>query len=399
MRIAIFSDVFYPELSGISDSLVSLAREMAGMGHKVRFYVPRYSAKNYAIDHTKRPPEPDLGPNVSFRRLISIPYLTGTNQGRLVIPSHLFLWDIKKFNPDVIHTQLFFGAGIDALLARAALKKPLIGTNHTAVEEFIKYSPLKGKWAANLALRYVNWYYEKCDFVTAPSHSVINEMKLYGFKKESRVISNPVDTEMFSPAKNESLFKKKFGFGNYTVIHAGRLSAERKINVIVDAMSIVKKEFPEAELAIAGRGISENELSFQAEKLGIKSSVKFLGFLDQKTLNEAYCASEIFVITSTADTQSMVMMQAMASGLPIVAVNSRALPEYVNSKNGILIDPDNAKILAEKIIFLFKNAGERKKLGAGARKFSLLFNSENIAKSWEEIYGNAIKGYNQRITN
>ena len=397
MRIAIFSDVFYPELSGISDSLISLTKELAAMGHEIRFYVPEYSAKNYAFAGLP-PAELDIGSNISFKRLFSVPYPTGTKQGRLVIPFPLFLFDIKKFNPDIIHTQLFFGAGIGALLAGAFLKKPVIGTNHTAIKEFVKFSPLRGKWVSSLALRYVNWYYGKCGLITAPSRSVIDEMRFYGFKKESRIISNPVDTGTFTPIGNKKRLKKKFGLGNYVVIHAGRLSRERKINVIIDAARRVKKQFPAAELAIAGRGVAENELKSQAEKLGIKSSVKFLGFLDQRTLSDAYNASEIFAITSTSDTQSMVMMQAMASGLPVIGVKSRALPEYINKKNGILIEPDDAGALAKKILFLFKNPEKRKELGAGARKFSLHFSSKSIAKSWEKIYENGIKGYYLRNT-
>lgn len=399
MRIAIFSDVFYPELSGISDSLISLYKELAAMGHEARFYVPGYSAKDYAFV-SLRPAELDLGSNISFRRLFSVPYPTGTKQGRLVIPSPFFLFDIKKFNPDIIHTQLFFGAGIDALLAGAILKKPIIGTNHTAIKEFVKFSPFRGRWISNFALRYVNWYYGKCCLITAPSRSVIDEMRFYGFKKESRIISNPVDTETFAPINinNKKRLKKKFGLGNYVVIHAGRLSKERKINVLIEAMQLVKKQFSVAELAIAGRGVAENELKSQAEKLGIKFSVKFLGFLDQKTLNEAYNTSEIFAITSTSDTQSMVMMQAMASGLPIIGVKARALPEYINKKNGFLIEPNDPEALAKKIIFLFKNPGKRKELGAGAREFSLNFSSKNVAVAWEKIYKNAIKGYYLRNT-
>jgi len=393
MRIAIFSDVFYPELSGISDSLIFLAKELASMGHEMRFYVPNYSVRDYAIAGLK-PAELNLGSNISFKRLFSIPYLTGTKQGRLVIPSPLFLFDIKKFNPDIIHTQLFFGAGIDALMASAILKKPIIGTNHTAVTEFVKFSPLKGGWISRLALRYVNWYYGKCALTTAPSRSVIDEMKFYGFEKESHVISNPVDTGTFAPINDKKKFKKKFGLGDYVVVHAGRLSHERKISVIIEALQLVKKRFPGAELAIAGRGIAENEFKSHAEKLGIKSSVKFLGFLDQRTLNEAYNASEIFAIASTSDTQSMVMMQAMASGLPVIGVKARALPEYINRKNGILIEPDDQEALAKKILFLFKNPEKRKELGAGAREFSLNFSSKNIAESWEKIYENGIRMYN-----
>ena len=82
-------------------------------------------------------------------------------------------------------------------------------------------------------------------------------------------------------------------------------------------------------------------------------------------------------------------MQAMAAGLPVIGVKARALPEYINNKNGILVEPDDSEALAKKIIFLFKNPRKRKILGDGARKFAFNFSSESIAKAWEKIYERA----------
>lgn len=395
MKIAIFSDNFYPEISGISDSIISLAKELCPCGHEIRFYVPRYTKKNYAKVGLP-PKEIELGKNIGVVRLFSVPYPTGTGQGRAIIPNPFIFFNVKKFDPDIIHTQLFFGAGLEALLCAKILKKPLIGTNHTAIKEFVKYSPFKGKWAEEKMFSYVNWYYGKCDLITAPSRSVIDEMKFYGLDKEAHVISNPLDIETFAPLPNKNWLRKKFGFSDYTVIHAGRLSPERKIDVIIKAMPLVKKEFPGAELAVAGHGTAESGLRSLADKLGIGASVKFLGFLEKPVLCEAYNASEIFAITSTSDTQSMVMMQAMAAGLPIIGVKARALPEYINKDNGLLVEPDNPEELAQKIIFLFKNSGTRKKLGEGARKFSVNFGAESISKEWEKIYQKAIWSYNRR---
>lgn len=390
MKIAIFSDNFYPEISGISDSVISLAKELAGRGHEIRFYVPRYPKRC----HTKvglECKEIDLGKNISIERLFSVPYPSGTGQGRAVIPNPFAAFNVRKFNPDVIHTQLFFGAGLFALWSAKILKKPLVGTNHTAVTEFIKYSPIESKWIADKMLHYVNWYYGKCDLITAPSRSVVDEMKFYGFEKESHIISNPVDIQTFSPLRNKNWLRKKLGFNDYAIIHAGRLSPERKIDVIIKAMPLVKKEFPKAELAIAGNGTARKDLESLADGLGVGSSVKFLGFVEKPVLAEAYNAAKIFAITSTSDTQSMVMMQAMASGLPIIGIKARALPEYINKNNGILIEPGDHEALARKIIFLLKNPDKRKKLGEGARKFAINFGSESIAKAWEKIYEKAIR--------
>ena len=118
-----------------------------------------------------------------------------------------------------------------------------------------------------------------------------------------------------------------------------------------------------------------------------------MGFLDKPTLADAYNASKIFAITSTSDTQSLVMMQAMACALPIIGVRARALPEYINQDNGILIEPGDYETLAKKIIFLLKNNVARRKLGKGARIFAEKFSAPVIAKEWENIYEKAIVAF------
>lgn len=403
MRIAIFSDNFYPELSGISDSVISLAKTLAARGHVIHFYVPYYAKKNYAI--LKVPfHELDLGPNIQIHRLFSIPFPMGTEQGRAVIPLGLHHKEIAAFDPDVIHTQMFFGVGLEATLASWRLKKPLVGTQHTAVKEFLRYSPIKAKWFDDIFLDYVNWYYEHCDFVTAPSQCVFDEMRALGFKQDhTQVISNPVDIKVFHPAAdaasataaNVAALKKKFGFTDATIIHAGRLSIKRHPEVLVKALPIIKKVVPDAMLAFAGKGTMEPELRALVRSLHIEDSVKFLGFVDHPTLCEAYNAAEIFGITSTDDTQSLVMMQAMAAGLPVIGVNARGLPEYINAENGYVVEPNDEAAVAEKAIYLLQNPAAAKKLGVGARAYAENFSETHIAEKWEEIYEKTISDYNR----
>ncbi len=395
MRIAIFSDNFYPELSGISDSVISLARTLAARGHFIHFYVPYYAKENYAaIDAPFR--EPDLGPNITVRRLFSFPFPMGTEQGRAVVPFGAYGKELVEFNPDIIHTQMFFGVGLEATFASWKFKKPLVGTQHTAVKEFMRYSPLKAEWFNALFLDYVNWYYEHCDLVTAPSQCVFDEMRSMGFEQEhAQVMSNPVDIKVFHLMRNKAALKKKFKFNGATMIHAGRLAIERHPEVLIKALPIIKKSVPDAMLAFAGKGTMENELHALARSLGVENSVRFLGFVDHPTLAEAYNAAEIFGITSTDDTQSLVMMQAMAAGLPVIGVNARGLPEYINAKNGYVVEPNDERAVAEKAVYLLKHPVVAKKLGSGARAYAEQFSEEHIAERWEEVYKRVISDYNK----
>jgi len=122
----------------------------------------------------------------------------------------------------------------------------------------------------------------------------------------------------------------------------------------------------------------------------VSKSVKFLGTVSQSALAKIYRSSELFVISSTSETQSMSLIQAMACGLPAIGVKARALPEYINGQNGFLVEPNDHVAFAEKIIFLFENSVFRKKLGDNASVFVQKFSASNIAKEWENIYNKTI---------
>ena len=386
MKIAIFSDNFYPELSGIADSIVKLAMELSNLGHEVCFFVPHYGAKDYKIVNLPEQ-EINLGQNIKIKRLLSLPAPFSGAQSRLVLPffsGRLF----EEFKPDIIHSQLFFGAGIEALIAAKLNKVPFIGTNHTSITDFVP-----GEFMKRQSLNYAVWYYNRCDFVTAPSQSVFKEMLVHGFNKPHEVISNPIDINTFSLSNNKSEYKKKFNLSDNTVVYAGRLAPEKNLDVIIKAIALTKKSVSDLNLAFAGSGQSENQLKQLAKELNLENEVKFLGTLNKIDLAKLYQASEVFAIASASETQSMVLMQALACGLPAVAVNARALPEYVNEKNGYIVKIGDEKAMAEKFVLLLENQALRQSLSHGAAEYVKQFSAQNIAKKWEKLYSQAISDY------
>lgn len=392
MKIAIFSDNFYPELSGIADSIIALSRELASRGHEIRFFVAKYDKKDYekvglAMD------EINLGPNVSVYRFPSFSYSAPTGQARAVVPSINGWKEAKKFNPDIIHTQLFFGVGLEALRAAKKLKVPLIGTNHTAITEFVKYSPIRGEWVKKLFLKYAVWYYNKCDFVTAPSESVFNEMIPSGFNKPHKPISNPIDLEIFNPilSGDKVEIKNKFGLTGPTIIYAGRLAEEKNIDVLIRAVAIAKQKITNVNLALAGHGMAKDKLLKLAQELGVVDNVKFLGTVSKNDLADVYRVSDIFAIASTSETQSMTLMQAMACGLPAIGVDSRALPEYIKSDVGFIVRPSDYKAMADKFIYLLTNNEAREIMSKSAGEYLKDFSASRVADKWEDLYNQVIK--------
>lgn len=395
MRIAIYSDNFYPELSGISDSIIRTGTELARRGHQVIYCAPRYTPKDF--QKVGLPVRELSIPGASVQRFSSFSYPTGTGQGRLVIPAFR-LKHIRSFNPDVFHVHLPFGVGLEGVIASRFLRKPLIGTNHTPMSGFLMYSPFRGKWFETLTLKYTVWFYNRCNFVSSPSAPVLEEMKRYGFKRPGRPISNPLDVETFTPARRKNDLKKKHGLEGFTLLYTGRLAPEKSLELILEAASQLTKKIPELVVGLVGAGSHEARLRAQVEKLGIADRVRFFGFIqDHKTLAEIYNASDVFVMPSETETQSISMMQAMLAAVPVVAVNAWGLPEYVPEGTGFIIPPQNVWAIIEKIYFYYGKPALRKKMGQAAQAFASQFTTARIADEWEHIYEQAIARHQPRL--
>lgn len=391
MRIAIFSDNFYPELSGITDSLVLLGHNMASLGHEILFVVPYYAKKDYG-GRTHFTTSIKNTANINVLRLPSIRYpYSPTRQSRITLPSGRSLRHLKRFKVDVIHTNSPFGTGLEALLAARILKVPLVGTNHTIIGEFVSHDFLKKAFN-----HFFSWYYNKCIIVTAPSNSLLQDMKAHGFKKPALVISNPVDlhTFFYEPDHKQHIkYKRAFGLSDFTILYTGRLAAEKRIDVIIKAFAQLKSKLPDATLAIAGHGNAASKLKALVKKLNLSAQVKFLGMLTGEDFIHIHQASDAFVTMSTSESQCLSLMHAMSCGLPVIGARARALPEYINSQNGLLVEPGDVNDLADKIFYIFKHRNKAHVWGQNGMHFVQQYQPSLIAKKWEKVYIKAINAY------
>lgn len=390
MRIAMFSDNFYPEMSGISDSVIESSRALSRLGHHVDIYAPAYSKKDFAR-YAVPAAELDLGENIKIHRFFSVRYPAPTGQGRFVIPTFLrWLWMFKN-KPDVIHVHDCFGVGIEGLAASWCLNVPLVGTNHTPITEFLKYAPVQHVLISKIALRYVSWFYNRCRFVSAPCKAILEEMKVHGFNKPHEARSNPIDVAHFKPVSPEekAQAKKEFSLSDFTVLYTGRLAAEKHVDVLIRAVAMAKKQIPMIQLAITGHGISEEGLKKLAKELHVEDSILFFGTVPADKHARIYKAADVFAIASTAEMQSLSLMKAMATGMPVIGVNAWALPEYIHKENGFILEPGDYAGIAEKIILLYKDPLLAHELGGYGSHEVQEFAPEKIAHTWEMTYREA----------
>ena len=390
MKIAMFTDYFFPELGGIQDSIATISRSLGNRGHQVDIYAPRYAASDYRrVDAPVR--ERDLGANVHVRRRPSLPFPSSTRQSRAAFPSPIAPAMLAfRTRPDVIHTHSFFGIGLEALLNGAVLRIPVIGTHHTTIAGFGPHIPI----SVARASAYVTWFHNRCNHVTAPSQSVFAELGPPALRRPYQVISNPIDTSLFTPvrADERDVLCAQFGLACPTITYAGRLGPEKNIDVLLRAVAALRDYGVAAVLMIAGHGSHESILRRLAVDLRIDQQVRFLGTLAQEDLARLLRISDTFAIMSTSETQSMVLLQAMASGIPVVAADTRALPEFVNPANGVLLDPHDPVRLAQVLKELLASPQRRQALGAAGRQSAERYGIESVTDQWEALYRHASKG-------
>ena len=390
MKIAIFSDNFYPEISGISDSVILLAQELAKLGHEIHFFAAAYGASDFAKANLPKQ-ELKMGDKIFFHRFWSLPFFgSPTGQSRIVIPYALRLIKFRKEKFDIIYTQSPYGMGLEALFMSWMFSIPLIGTNHTPITEFTSYLPLSNKLFDWIGLKFVSWYYNRCRFITTPYGKILEEMKAYSLKCDSMELSNPIDLQNFTePSEEEKIaLKKKFALSNQVILYTGRLAFEKQVDVIISAMPEVIQKFPNAMLVVTGMGNAENDLKALAKKLKIENNVKFFGRVDDQTHVELYQAADIFAVMSKAETQCISMMKAMSVGIACIAADAWALPNYLgrDEKRGFVVPVGDSLALSAKIQLLLQESGLSGRMGKEGKKYVQNFSAASVAEKWQEIF-------------
>lgn len=372
MRIAICSDQYLPLVSGLVDSIDTLARELRARGHSVRIYAPML-------------PGAERDEN-AFR----FPSWTLPGSGGAMIVAFPLgaLRDMRAFKPDVIHTHLAGITGMFAFYATRRLSAPLVGTDHTFPADYLHYAKLDFPPFPYLVRKFSAWYYGRCAFVTTPGSELLKELRDYGMSVPARVVSNPLPTSVFRPLPHKSELKKKFGIGERAILVFGRIAKEKNLDTAVDAFA---RATGDAELVFIGDGPYRRELEKKLRERGLMSRTRFLGVLRGEPLVEAINACDVCLITSTSETQSLTTVQALACGLPVAAANAGGLKDCVrDGETGYLIDPSDSGMFAERISYLFGDRDALARFGKSARESVLHLSPERIAGEFEAIYDTAV---------
>lgn len=385
MKIAIFSDTFPPQTNGVANFVYQSARSLADLGNEVMIFTVSENKNKYL--------EKDFD-NLKVVSLFSVPALIYPDE-RFTLPMGISLKKLKKFRPDIIHTHTPFAVGWEAVWGAKYFKIPLVGTHHTFYDYYLKHIRLDFAWTKKISWKYTVSYYNRCDFILSPSVSLAETLTAQRLKKPLEVLNNFIDTDLFRPLAGENgkeALKKYFNISGQSLVYMGRLSYEKSIDQVIRAFALMLKKNPALKLMLIGDGPEKSNLEKLAESLGIKNQVIFTGFLYKEDLAKALAANEIFLTASKSENMPLSVLEAMAAGLPIIAVKENGLAEMVKEgQNGFFALTDNPADLAEKTLALLADRELLKKFSRASRLLALEYSKEKISALLENFYKKVIE--------
>jgi glycosyltransferase involved in cell wall biosynthesis len=277
---------------------------------------------------------------------------------------------------------------------------PVIGTVHVQPENMLM-SVDKAKFLMGtlekLAWFYIKNVFNRCDYITSPTQTAIDMLKDNGITASARPISSGIDLNIFNPENDGIYLRNRYGIPDKPVIlYTGRISGEKRLDVLVSAMPDVLGTI-DAHLVICGNGREKENVEAMVGKLGISENVTFTGFLSTEEFPDIYSLADVFAMPSESELQSIVTLEALASGLPVVAANKDALPEIVkNPENGFLFEPGDEKALSEQIITILTDDALKNKMGSYSLKLVQSHSIENTILKFENLYIEAIDNYKSK---
>lgn len=329
MRIALFTETYLPHINGVVTHVKSLKEGLEELGHQVLVVTSDANAKEHYIkDNVLYCP--GFVAKKFYEYSMSLPY------------SHERLKILKEFNPDIIHIHNEFTIGLFGIFASKILKVPLVYTLHTMYDDYLYYvfPKLLLKPAKHAAHLYFKSFANSSKAITGPSQKVSNFLKDIGVEKDITVIPNSAEIDIFNPEniseEEKDNLKSEYNIpkDRMVVCFCGRLGKEKSVDVLLEFWKETVSENDKMHLVIIGAGPSQDELMELSKNLGIDNMVTFTGKILHNEIPPYYAMSDVYITASLSEMHSVSMLEAMASGLPVLSrldpVNADQIQEGVN---------------------------------------------------------------------
>jgi 1,2-diacylglycerol 3-alpha-glucosyltransferase len=337
MNIVMLTNTYTPHVGGVARSVETFTAEYRRRGHRVLVVAPEFDNMPRNETDVVRVPAIQNFNGSDFSVALPVPgFLTET---------------LDAFQPDIVHAHHSFLLGMTALRVARYRKLPLVFTHHTLYEQYTHYVLSDSTALRRFIIELDSHYANLCDQVFAPSESIAELLRERGVETPIAVVPTGVNVEHFAQGDGPG-FRRKLGIPDdaFVVGHLGRLAPEKNLAFLAEAIAAFLKLEPRACFLLAGNGPSEADVRAVFEREGLSARLYLTGTLESRQLVDAYHAMDVFAFSSKSETQGMVLAEAMAAGVPVVALDASGVREIVKERcNGRLLREENASAFASSL--------------------------------------------------
>lgn len=381
MKIGLFTESYLPDPNGVATSIAASAKELQKLGHTVYIIAPSHPGykdeKNVIRLYSMR-----IYEKLDMRFALHLPERN--------------LIKILRLDLDIIHGH--DGGPVSFLGWEVAHLRnlPYIGTYHTLAHEYTHYV-LRGKVVTPAMVKiFTRIFGNMCEELITPSEASKRELRKLGVKTPVLILPNGIDRASFQNSQKGFLRNKlKIKPNTKILLYVGRLGREKSVGFLLKSFQYVLKNHPNTALVLVGDGPEKKALKKIVEKLRL-SNVYFTGFIKPETIPQVYADADIFVFSSKTETQGMVLIEAMAAGLPVVAVKDKAFSALIqDGHNGYLSD-GNEKEFAQKVEKILNSSTLHENMCKNAARSTEKYALEDRTRELFMIYTEIVKKHKAR---
>ncbi len=381
-RVVMFTNTFEPMVGGLERSVATAHQDLEKAGHLCRVITPRFEGARESRDGVLRVPAL-LGVG---RKKFSIP---------LPISQRIHHW-LDAIDPQVLHAHQPFLLGETAWRAAQLRGIPLVFTHHTFYERYAHYLRMDAERAERMIIDMTSRFCNRCHLVIAPTQSVRRLLLERNVIAPIEVVPTGIDLA-FHASGSRDRGRATLGLQPHDEVvgHVGRLSQEKNLEYLLHAILHVLRARPNAKLLLVGDGDRLEWARSRVAALGLGHRLTAPGMVTGTALTDAYAAMDVFVFSSRSDTQGLVLAEAMAAGVPIVALDAPGASDCIEAgRSGVLLpELSSAEDFAAEVAAVLAQPARREALATHARARSTLYSRESCVRRLSDAYQQALQHY------
>jgi hypothetical protein len=376
MRVLMVSDVYFPRVNGVSTSIQTFRRELPNNHVTVDLIAPAY---------------PNESDDPGVMRIPSR-YLPFDPEDRLMRRRDIDrkLPALRQQGYDLVHIQTPFMAHYAGLKLARRLGIPAVATYHTFFEEYLHHyaKVLPASWTRAIARRFSRGQCNDTAGIIAPSTAMRDGLRSYGVTVPIEIIPTGIPLTQFVAGDGQAFrVQHDIGPDREVALFVGRVAHEKNIDLLVHMADRLRHQRPKFLLLVAGEGPALQHLQNLVGRLGLQEYVRFIGYLDRaRSLLDCYSAADVFVFGSTTETQGLVLLEAMAMGLPVVAIPAMGARDILQPQQGCRCTTEDPDRFAEDVAAVLADAGSRRVLGEQAKAYAQDWSAPATATRLAQFY-------------